>query len=250
MSNTYKNIVNGIAGKAKAKYDFYLSRDKDALDNSGTIKPKDHQGQQFTQKIVLKATGRKDFDDARPTNGMPLSAIEYCYNKNKRNSQGKVDKIEWYLPAIDEIEEITIGAYREFNVFQNKYYWSSQPAYKAYEATFEGTYSYSIGIINFGTGYANAKGSYYKDDSSRARATKVYTTDGSLFQNIKSGSNGFWGILESTQNGSNAEIIFKETNYPNPKITYDDGNRPRNSDNSGNNNHINRVRCVYKKINN
>ena len=57
------------------------------------------------------------------------SAVEYCYNKNKRNSSdGKVpNEFQWYLPATDEIEHIVSGGFGEFEVFQNKFYWSSQP---------------------------------------------------------------------------------------------------------------------------
>ena len=38
----------------------------------------------------------------------PQSAVEYCGNKNKRNSDGTIDydNMTWYLPAIDEIEDI------------------------------------------------------------------------------------------------------------------------------------------------
>ncbi|MBQ5700762.1 MAG: hypothetical protein IIV68_01425, partial [Alistipes sp.] len=59
----------------------------------------------------------------------PKSAFAYCYNKNKRNADGTIDinNIKWFLPAIDEIEDIALGAYDEFDkVFQNEKYWSCQ----------------------------------------------------------------------------------------------------------------------------
>ena len=103
----------------------------------------------------------------------PQSAIAYCYNKNKRKDDGTIDvnSIQWYLPAIDEIEEIAKGAYDEFDrVFQNNLYWSSQPAFTKNE----------LNVSRIGTyvNYGSLKATFYEDDVNRARATFVYTTDG------------------------------------------------------------------------
>lgn len=37
-------------------------------------------------------------------NDTPSGAAEYCYNKNKRNKEGKVVEARWYLPTISELE--------------------------------------------------------------------------------------------------------------------------------------------------
>ena len=64
----------------------------------------------------------------------PKSAIEYGYNKNKRDADGNVilnGETGWYLPAIDEAEEImmsqytaegkTYYSYARFSDFQDGY---------------------------------------------------------------------------------------------------------------------------------
>jgi len=113
----------------------------------------------------------------------PVSAFAYCYNKNKRNGDGEVPNQRWYLPSIDEIEDIALGAYDEFDkVFQNKKYWSCQPAYDYYSLSITG-YNYVVGYWPLST----LEGEFFTDNKSRARATSVYTTDGVNYTNIKSG---------------------------------------------------------------
>lgn len=60
-------------------------------------------------------------------NDTPSGAAEYCYNKNKRNKEGKVVEARWYLPTISELEYALEKYYGIFNVFQDKWYWSSNP---------------------------------------------------------------------------------------------------------------------------
>lgn len=63
-------------------------------------------------------------------NEKPRSAAEYCYNKNKRNGKGQVEKCHWYFPTIREIEQAIdqYYSYEAFNgVFQDNWYWGSNP---------------------------------------------------------------------------------------------------------------------------
>ena len=156
-ANTF---INGIDTQdASLYYDFYLTRDYPAAGST----TRNYSGYAYTNEIAGEtaiAQNVKSLDDD------PESAIEYSYNKNKRSSSTKmVEETKWYLPSIDEIEDITISAYIEFDVFQDKYYWSSQPAYNNYDLqiTGEGPYWSS----------PNCSGGYSCDDISRARATKV-----------------------------------------------------------------------------
>ena len=171
--------------KGIAKYDFYISRDfediklTDEQKNSLTIR--DYKGLDFNKEIAtyLKATYPTHQGDAITGNakidGIKLpescrSAFAYCYNKNKRNSNGTIDtsNIKWYLPAIDEIEEIAHGAYTEFDgVFQEQKYWSCQPAYNK-----ENLRAEIVGMTSIGSAYLLAD--YYVDNINRARATSIY----------------------------------------------------------------------------
>ena len=60
-------------------------------------------------------------------NDKPRSAAEYCYNKNKRNENGEVEEVHWYLPTISECEYALEAWYGTFSVFQDKWYWSCNP---------------------------------------------------------------------------------------------------------------------------
>lgn len=60
-------------------------------------------------------------------NTRPRGAAEYCYNKNKRNADGEVEQVHWYLPTISELEYALERYYGTFDVFQSQWYWSSNP---------------------------------------------------------------------------------------------------------------------------
>lgn len=60
-------------------------------------------------------------------NESPSGAAEYCYNKNKRDENGNVIEARWYLPTISELEYALEKYYGIFDVFQDKWYWSSNP---------------------------------------------------------------------------------------------------------------------------
>lgn len=225
-ANTF---INGIDTQdASLYYDFYLTRDNPAAGST----TRNYSGYAYTNEIAGEtgiAQNVKSLDDD------PESAIEYSYNKNKRSSFTKmVEETKWYLPSIDEIEDITMSAYIEFDVFQDKYYWSSQPAYNNYDLqiTGEGPYWSS----------PNCSGGYSCDDISRARATKVVYAGGNNYSNVSSGTQGALGknvgTMSSNWTGSNATVTYSFTEYTNPTITRGLGNLPRTTKC--------RIRTVYK----
>ena len=273
--DTMADLANKVFadGNNAIYYDFYLSRDVTSLmdgitGNSNDITNKltirDFSGIDMNKDIakVLKAKYPNDqvegvnntatIDKLRLTDS-PRSAFAYCYNKNKRKDDGTIDtdQIRWFLPAIDEIEEIAAGAYDEFDkVFQNKKYWSCQSAYDLR--------SMNISILQkklLSSGYnteGTLTGNYFIDDTDRARATSVIVTIGTdgkqSVQNIDSNAPRKSG----TQNGQ-AVFNWTLTQYDeaNSKLTdfvhvtpaitdseYPAGNLPRTAKC--------RIRAVYR----
>ena len=152
--------------KELPKYDFYIEKhDGDIVDNAG-VSARSRAGQEFTSEIYTKSNGGvKILTMADQAEG----AVEYCYNRNKRNADGSVSKVEWYLPSTDEMEEIAEAGYGRFEEFQEKFYWTSQPAYIRNVFYFELKESQWI-IGTKTTIYAFA---VYDDNPDYARATKV-----------------------------------------------------------------------------
>ena len=152
--------------KELPKYDFYIEKhDGDIVDNAG-VSARSRAGQEFTSEIYTKSNdGVKILTMADQAEG----AVEYCYNRNKRNADGSVSKVEWYLPSTDEMEEIAEAGYGRFEEFQEKFYWTSQPAYIRNVFYFELKESQWI-IGTKTTIYAFA---VYDDNPDYARATKV-----------------------------------------------------------------------------
>lgn len=175
-----EDFVNSIeTSNASIYYDFYLTRDNP---ESPEATKRNFSGYEFTQEIVDYA----GIDEKKLSLvDIPESAIEYCYNKNKRTNAGAVSDVRWYMPSIDEIEEITMAAYTDFDVFQDKYYWASQPAFVNNDLTVEGKGSWGSNI--------DAEGSYSSDDLNRARATKVSYLKGA-YQNERSDTEGASGV--------------------------------------------------------
>lgn len=200
-SNTLKNKVKAGIQTLPLKYDFYMQRD---IDNNGLgeegLVPRDaYSGKTFTQEI---ANNSKSGIGTLATNETPKSAVEYALNKNKRKSDGTIDisNIKWYLPAIDEIEEICKGGYNQFDVFQDKLYWSSQPAFKRslFEFYDRGQNAYYLPYFKEDSGVDTDNNITY--GKGRARATKVDDT----FNNVKSES---YGIQHATQAVGTAPLI-------------------------------------------
>ena len=245
-------LADTFTNDRKAFYDYYISKhDSNA---SGTMH--DRVGFDFCSEIIQVVNGQGNHDTDASNNidilhlGQdPDSAIEYCYNKNKRNANGQVawqdtngttnsENLVWYLPSIDEIEHIMMGAYSDFLVFQNKPYWSSQPAF------FRGRGHYHSAAI------VNQEADYYFDDTSSARATKILYSAGT-YSNMSSGVDGYEQIMDIYKplwGMENDPVMVPVTSSP---FTYEgctvasktdkknhSGNMPRTS--------YARVRCVRK----
>lgn len=169
---------NYIENNPLLKYDFYIKKhDSFAIDEGGTVH--EFAGQEFTREIYTKSNGGiKNLTMSEQASG----AVEYCYNRNKRNSDGTVAAVEWYLPSADELEDIIIAGYSSYEEFQEKYYWTSQPAYirNAFYYQYADDYSKIIDTYAF---------IVYEDNPNYARATKVvHGSDG--FSYAESGLNG------------------------------------------------------------
>lgn len=81
-----------------------------------------YQGLEYTNQIISDAgQGKMDL------NSQPRSAAEYCYNRNKRNSDGRVadGNKKWFLPGIRQMERSLTKYYNQFPEFQGNFYWSS-----------------------------------------------------------------------------------------------------------------------------
>lgn len=174
------DLVNGIIDQVGVYYDFYLPDDI----SEASATRRSYSGYIFVSEVI-DFVGDTYFG-ALALNKNPDSAIEYCYNKNKRDKNGNVYEMNWYLPAIDEVEDIMMSkydnnskyAYARFSDFQNKYYWSSQSAFYRNRA-------------HYWTNFMSQDffGDYYIDDDTGARATKVaYTNDWST---VTSGHDGY-----------------------------------------------------------
>lgn len=241
---TVNSYYNGAFSQLENKpfYDYYLSDD---TSESGLI-THDYKGYEFNTEIA--ATLKKNYATqqvAHPNSQgnlaqieklnltqSPSSAFAYCYHKNKRNDEGVVVNQKWFLPAIDEIEDIALGAYDEFNkVFQNEKYWSCQPAYDMVLLTMP------IRILtNSNRGTLTAD--YYVDDLDRARATSVYVTSSLSYQTILSGVPGY----AATQHGVAKNTTITLDEYEEHTLDFNNelsqGNLPRTESC--------RIRAVYR----
>ena len=161
-------------------YDFYLqSQDEKALQGGGVSHS--FAGQHFTADIYTKSNGEVK---VLTMEDQASGAVEYCYNRNKRNRDGSVAAVEWYLPSADELEDFIVPAYSTFGEFQNNYYWTSQPAY--IKNIFY--YEYSTGVL-FWKETTTSATPMYIDNINYARATKVKYLGNEQFDAAKSGLN-------------------------------------------------------------
>lgn len=79
-----------------------------------------YQGLEYTNEMI-SASGQ----GIMTLNEKPRSAAEYCYNKNKRESNGTVSNKKYFLPGIRQMEKALTMYYTTFPEFQDSYYWSS-----------------------------------------------------------------------------------------------------------------------------
>lgn len=242
LFGSFEGFVNDIIENSPTSpyYDFYMTRD----DPFSGITPRDYSGYVFNQEIIATLTSLyNDSSTAADVkakvnldvqlNADPVSAISYCYNKNKRQSSGSVSAADhnWYLPSIDEIEDITINGYSDFEVFQNKLYWSCQPSFENNKINVK-----YHGIVTTST----ADGAYKSDDVDRARSTRVsYNATTDKFENVSSAVTGNTSIL-TAYNGRAYTSDFTYTIAASGEtISFEEheGNKPRS-------NWKNRIRCV------
>jgi hypothetical protein len=171
-------------------YDFYTwKQDSLIMKKAGIIDAvnderwHDYAGQHFTGDIVTKSNGEvKALTMAEEASG----AVEYCYNRNKRDANGNVVKVEWYLPSAGELEDIIVAGYSSFKEFQDNYYWTSQPAYTRNVFYYE--FKERDGW--FGTKTVDAYAFIvYEDNTGYARATKAVSLGKDQYDYARSGLN-------------------------------------------------------------
>ena len=209
--NTGGGLVGGIVGAfvnyftdqvSNFQYDFYLKRDDAPVSDNDK---RDNAGYDFTTEIINDINNNSRNTNTNYTIGAlaldkkPRCAIEYCYNRNKRNANGLVENVNWYMPSIDELEDIMKTAYSDFLVFQDKFYWSSQPAYKRNFAHY-----YSALLADY-------EGVYYTDNVNRARATKVIYSSGTYADPISSGVDGYYHVFAYYKPAIGNESITQDT---------------------------------------
>ena len=161
------------------KYDFYITKYDSFVDEN--IAVHGFAGQHFTSEIFENSNGNvKELTMAEQPDG----AVEYCYNRNKRDANGKVVKVEWYLPSADELEDFIVPAYSSFKEFQDNYYWTSQPAYIRNAFYYQYRYGSSRQDGEIEDAYAFVS---YEDNTKYARATKVVALGGDQYAFALSG---------------------------------------------------------------
>lgn len=250
-------IMNYFKGTTPAYYDFYIKSHDASRLNEDLAKIHEYNGYNFCNEIIDQVNGtvpnqsvaNKDTDPNNditilPLNKQPKSAVEYCYNKNKRLANGNVvSNHNWYLPAIDEMEDIvmskytsegtTYNTYARFIDFQNKYYWSCQPAYIPNYA------QYNFIWAHYGDFYYDDYGQteYLTDraDIGSARATKVLYENGRYTHSL-SGTNGYYSFYDA--NDKEYQYTGTVNRQEIGNITREDGNKARND--------MARVRCVRR----
>ena len=242
VQSTEQLINNQLNEKGLSpKYDFYIPRD--ITNDKLTIRG--YSGYTFNQELANYINNENKAKIEKITLGeKPESAFAYCYNRNKRDKNGNVISQDWYMPAIDELEEIMKNSYLYFTDFQGQYYWSCQPAYKKYNMTFFLREAY---LDWFQTKWKESykEGYFYLDNTERARATKVEIDDQTKdFKDIISSASDVYG----TQNGTivipldswNSTFTLGSLD-PNTGVSYNayPGNKSRNEKC--------RVRAVYRK---
>ena len=169
-----------VANNPLLKYDFYIAKYDVFVRDGVTVHG--YAGQHFTKEIYENSNGNvKNLT----MDQQPSGAVEYCYNRNKRDANGNVVKVEWYLPSADELEDFIVPAYASFEEFQNNYYWTSQPAYIR-DAFY---YEYATGRSK-GSSVTDAYAFVaYEDNKQYARATKVIAKGNDVYEYALSGLN-------------------------------------------------------------
>lgn len=163
------------------KYDFYIGKYDTFVDDN--IAVHGYAGQHFTKEIAENPNANINIK-VLTLEKQASGAVEYCYNRNKRKSDGSVAEVEWYLPSVDEMEDFIVAGYSSFKEFQDHYYWTSQPAYIRNAFYYEyRNYSNDRNPVD---AYAFVA---YEDNTNYARATKVKGLGNDQYDYTKSGLN-------------------------------------------------------------
>ena len=177
---------NYVKDNSLLKYDFYIAKYDSFVTEGVTVHG--FAGQHFTSEIFDATKNNTDVNkkvNVLTMADQPKGAVEYCYNRNKRNSDGSIAKVEWYLPSADELEDFIVPAYSTFEEFQNNYYWTSQPAYIR-DAFY---YEYATGRDK-GSSVRDAYAFVaYEENKQYARATKVVAKGNNVYDYALSGLN-------------------------------------------------------------
>lgn len=226
--NPVKNLGEELQGY---NYDYYISTEE-CIEGAQYFP---YNGYTFTTRTVahLKSTNNKI--QTLPLDQKPNSAIEYCYNKNKAQDDKTTLNINWYMPSIDELEDIISSAYTEFEVFQEKYYWSCQPAYQ-YRDLYslpKGQSDLTIDDLENDNDGKDPIGSFYSDNITRARATRM------IYEGTANGIEQY----EPANSGEKSYQVY--ISHPNGSVSkkelatsiYDEGNKARTE--------LCRVRAIY-----
>lgn len=267
-------IVDYFTGQVPAYYDFYIKKhDETRMADPKQVTLHEYAGYEFCNEIIQTVNGgQKDSDgnaydddpdnniDVLQLNEQPKSAIEYCYNKNKRNSEGHVvwqntdgtynqSQLNWYLPAIDEIEDIVmskygdnLNTYARFLEFQEQDYWSCQPAFIQNYAHLRWTLIF-IPLDYWGAFYFDDIGNTSFDITNNtdrahigsARSTSV-KYENNAYSSSLSGTNGYYSYYDARSESYSYSGTYNNVTIGN--IIREPGNFPRNEKN--------RVRCVRK----
>lgn len=253
-------LADTFTNDRKAFYDYYVSKHDSSA--SGTMH--NRVGFDFNTEIIQVVNGYGNHDTDTSNNidilhlgQEPRSAIEYCYNKNKRNADGHVawqntdgtndqTQLNWYLPAIDQIEDIVMSEYGDgqktysrFLDFQAKPYWSSQPSYIRNYAWYNGTITQFFGAVH---------GAYYVDDTTHARTTSVSYSNNE-YQTTPSGVvpdtyYSFWYFYQRILSGKTDETYYEGSHqYSNMDKAITPGPVQREAGNKSRTSYA-RVRCV------
>ena len=182
IGKAFTGIVNNLLASSSPFYDYYIANDTDIAN----VVIHDHDGYDFCNEIVDELSDTENKIDKLDLSQKPNSAIEYCYNRNKRNTDGSVTNVNWYLPAIDEMEDIIMGGYSFFKVFQDQHYWSCQPAFHHIFLWYNNTIT--------------RQGEYMHDNKDYARATKAKYLGNNVFEPVYSNMDDFshYGEIEFT----------------------------------------------------
>lgn len=186
LSNKYKSFNPDIAGTDWQStytdvyplpvYDFYVKHDRFVQAYGGTLRS--FRGRNFTNEIATTTKDKANGVKHLTMGEQPKGAVEYCYNRNKRNSNGSIDttKLVWYLPSADELEDFIVPAFNYYKEFQENFYWTSQPAYIRNVFYYEKNWREYL-VIQRQTIYAFT---IYEDNVDYARATKIIQKEGNL----------------------------------------------------------------------